>query len=264
MFKAIRNAGALFVPILLATVISQAEGPAPKKMVLSNFSVVDLTHVLKPGIPVYPGGEPFQITKLADISQGYYLNKISLGEHTGTHVDAPNHFVKGAQAIDALPLDRLIGPLVVIDVEKAAAANPDHEVSLQEIRAWETKHTMIPPKAFVVARTGWAKKWNAAKEYVNLGDDKAAHFPGFSAAAAKYLVEERKIAGLGIDTLSADPGNSKEFPVHKLVLKSGAVNLENLANLDRVPAHGATLVVAPLRIDGGSGAPARVFAFVPK
>jgi kynurenine formamidase len=108
------------------------------------------------------------------------------------------------------------------------------------------------------------EKMGGANDYVNLGDDKVAHFPGFSADAARYLIEERKVAGLGIDTLSTDPGHSKEFPAHRVVLKAGAVNIENMASLDQVPAHGATLIVAPLRIAKGSGAPARVFALVPK
>ena len=245
---------------LIANHQQQPRGAKP----FSQFTMVDLTHSLEEGIPIYPGGEPFKITRIADFQQGYYMNKVSMGEHCGTHIDAPIHFVQGGKAVDELPLDQLIGPLVVLDVEKAAAANPDLEITPQQIRDWEKTHDQIPTKAFVVARTGWWKKWALAKDYVNLDNNKVAHFPGFSADAARYLIEERKVAGLGIDTLSTDPGNSKEFPAHRIVLKAGAVNIENMASLDQVPPQGATLIVAPLRIAHGSGTPARVFALVPK
>jgi kynurenine formamidase len=231
----------------------------------AQFEIVDLTHALKDGIPVYPGGEPFKIAKVADFPQsGYYMNKISMGEHCGTHVDAPIHFIKGAKSIDNLPLDRLIGPLVVIDVQKEAATNPDCAVTVDDIRRWEKAHDQIPQGAFVVAHTGWWKKWGDPKSYINLGPDNQPHFPGFSADAARVLVVERKAAGLGVDTLSIDPGISKDFQAHLIVLKAGAINIENVANLGKIPARGATLVVAPLRITDGSGAPARVFALVPK
>jgi kynurenine formamidase len=253
------------VTVLLAMNIALVANQQPSgARPFSQFTIVDLTHSLKGGIPIYPGAEPFKITKMADFQQGYYMNKVSMGEHCGTHVDAAIHFVQGGKAVDELPLDQLIGPLVVLNVEKAATANPDLEITAQQIRDWEKTNDQIPTKAFVVARTGWWKKWAVAKDYVNLGNDQVAHFPGFSADAARYLIEERKVAGLGIDTLSTDPGNSKEFPAHRIVLKAGAVNIENMASLDQVPAQGATLIVAPLRIANGSGAPARVFALVPK
>ena len=253
------------VTVLLTANLAPVANQQPKgAKPFSQFTTVDLTHVLKEGIPIYPGAEPFRIMLIADFQQGYYMNKVSMGEHCGTHVDAPVHFVQGGKSVDELPLDQLVGPLVVLNVEKAAAADPDLEITPQHIREWEKTYDQIPAKAFVVARTGWWQKWAVTKDYVNLGNDKVAHFPGFSADAARYLIEERKIAGLGIDTLSTDPGNSKEFPAHRIVLKAGAVNIENLANLDQVPTHGATLIVAPLRIAKGSGAPARVFALVPK
>jgi kynurenine formamidase len=252
------------IALLTTTIAPFANQEQKSAKLFPQFAVVDLTHPLKEGIPVYPGGEPFKITKLVDFQQGYYMNKISMGEHCGTHVDAPIHFIQGGKSVAEVPLERLIGPLVVLDVEKAAAANPDLEITPQHIREWEKIHDQIPTNAFVVGRTDWWKKWGVARDYINMDSGKVAHFPGFSADAARYLMAERKVAGLGIDTLSIDPGNSKEFPAHRIVLKAGAVNIENLANLDQVPAHGATLIVAPLRITNGSGAPARVFALVPK
>jgi kynurenine formamidase len=242
-----------------------AAGPQSNKAnPFNGCDIKDLTHVLREGIPVYPGGESFTITKLADLSQGYYLNKFSTGEHCGTHVDAPIHFIAGGNSIDEIAPPRLVGPLVLLDVRQAAAANPDLEITLDDVRQWEKAHNEIPMGAFVVAHTGWWKKWSTPKDYVNVEQDGRAHFPGFSSDAARFLVEMRKIRGVGIDTLSIDPGVSKEFPAHHIVLKTGAINIENMTNLDDLPKAGATLVIAPLRIGKGSGAPARVFAVVPR
>ena len=185
-------------------------------------------------------------------------------ELCGTHVDAPIHFIAGGNSVDEIPPARLVGPLVVIDAQQAAAANPDLEITLDDVRRWEKAHNEIPSSSFVVAHTGWWKKWNTPKEYINLGQDGRPHFPGFSSDAAQYLVQTRKAAGLGIDTLSIDPGVSKEFPAHRVVLKTGAINIENVTNLDGIPEAGGMLVVAPLRIGKGSGAPARVIALVPR
>jgi kynurenine formamidase len=231
--------------------------------VLSGAKVIDLSHALREGIPVFPGGTPFQMVKLSDIEKGYYLNRLSLGEHTGTHVDAPNHFAKGGAAVADLRLkEDLTGPLVVIDVEARAAANMDLALEIDDIRAFERTHE-IPAGAFVVLRTGWYRKWSDPEKYVNLDANKSPRFPGFGGAAAKYLAIERKVRGLGIDTLSTDPGQSADFPAHKAVLGAGRINIENMAALDEVPATGATLMVVPMKIAGGSGGPARVYAFVP-
>lgn len=254
---------ALFVCVLSGARSDSAKQSATRSP-LDGFAIVDLTHPLKADMPVFPGGETFQLTKLADLKDGYYLNKMCLGEHCGTHVDAPNHFVAGGKSIDEIPLERLTGPLVILDVEKQAAANPDFEVRLADVRQWEQTHGPVPAGAFVAARTGWSKKWGDPAAYINKGPDGQPHFPGFGLEAGRFLVRERKIAGLAIDTLSIDPGISKDFPVHLENLKAGGVNFENVANLERASAQGATIMAAPLRIANGSGSPARIFALVPK
>ncbi|MBI2901916.1 MAG: cyclase family protein [Planctomycetes bacterium] len=222
--------------------------PAPR--------VIDLTHVLEPGIPLYPGATPLSIEKKADLEKdGYYVNAFTVGEHTGTHVDAPLHFVPGTATVDAIPASRLVGPGVVIDVE-AKCGDADYRVTAEDVTEFERRHGLIPAGAIVLVRTGWAKRWSDPKAYVN-----DLHFPGLSAEAARVLID-RRVAGVGIDTLSVDYGPSRAYEVHRLLHGREIYHIENVAGLDRVPDTGATIVVAPLPIKGGSGAPCRIFALV--
>jgi kynurenine formamidase len=255
----------LAAALVVGTLVAQPRPLVATPPKLTEYDIIELTHPLKEDMPVFPGGEPFQLKKLADISSGYYLNKMSLGEHTGTHVDAPNHFDKGGKSIAELPMRDLTGPAVVIDMTDAVSKNPDYALTVEDLRKWEKMHDEIPANAFVLLRTGWFKRWDKPQEYVNSGADHKLHFPGFSREAAQYLVTERKILGVGVDTLSADPGISMDFAAHHVVLKAGRINIENLGEeFGRMPLTGATLVVAPLRIEKGSGSPARVFALAPK
>ena len=231
----------------------------------SGFRVIDLTHILKDGIPVYPGGEGFHLIELAKLEkQGFNLNTISTSEHVGTHVDAPLHFVADGLSIDSLGPGELIGPLVVLDVRTSAKESSDYLVGVDTIKSFESKHGQIPPQAFVVAWTGWMEKWSNPAAYVGKGPDQKLHFPGFSPEVTKLLVSERKIRGLGIDTLSIDRGISSDFASHKILLGANRIALENLTGLDLLPPVGSMIVVSPLRIDRGTGSPARIFAFVPK
>ena len=252
--------GAVPIAVLTLAAAGWVNRPAPGPS-LDDFRVVDLTRTLAQGVPIFPGGEPFRLTNLIAIEAGHYANKMSLGEHVGTHVDAPSHFQAGGMDVDVLAPEALIGPLVVLDLREVA--DPDLAISVDQVRAHEAAHGPIPEGAFVAARTGWGERWGEPTAYVNLGADGLTHFPGFSPEAARYLVDSRKIRGLGIDTLSVDPGAATTYPVHKIVMGAGKINVENLAGLDALPVTGATLVVAPLKIAHGSGAPARVFALVP-
>ncbi len=206
---------------------------------------------------MYPGGTPLSLEKKADLEKdGYYLNAFRMGEHTGTHVDAPLHFVPGTSTVEAIAPEKLVAPGFVLDVE-SKCGNPDYRLSAEDVAAFERKHGRIPAGSIVLVRTGWSKRWSDPKSYVNL-----LHFPGLSVEAARVLAD-RGVAGVGIDTLSVDYGPSQDYPVHRILHGREIYHIENVAGLDRIPAVGATIVVAPLPIRGGSGAPCRVFALVP-
>jgi kynurenine formamidase len=235
----------------------------PNASPFQNWKIVDLSHTYESNIPLYPGGAPFVLENMEPIENGYYLNKFSTGEHTGTHVDAPSHFAKGGKNIDELPLESLMGPLIIIDMTQRAESQPDMVVTLEDIASWEKQNGKIPSGAFVVMNSNWWKRWQDPARYLNQNNEKVMAFPGFAADTVEFLVRERDIKGVGVDTLSGDKGSSQDFPEHHKLLSAGRVNLENLTNLDQVPTKGAYLIVAPMKIGKGSGAPARIFALVP-
>lgn len=226
--------------------------------------IVDLTHDLSESSPLFPGGVPFALEPMSRIADGYYMNSFSSGEHTGTHVDAPAHFGKGLPTVDEISVARLISLGVQIDVRARAAANSDYVLTLPDLGDWEKANGKIPPRALVVLNTGWHLRWGSPERYLNKDDAGTMHFPGFSAEAAEYLLKERDVNGLGIDTASIDPGKSTGYEAHKIVLNGGRYQVENLDNLDVLPARGFTIIVAPAKIARGSGAPARVLAIVPR
>ena len=229
---------------------------------LTATSIVDLTHELHDAMAYWPGGVPFKKTLLVDYRQGYLLHKFEMGENTGTHVDAPAHFVQGRKTIDQLALSELIVPAVVIDVSKNAQANPSYQLSARDVEAWEAKHGKIAAGSLVILNTGWHKRFNEPKRYINMDADKVMRFPGFGPDSAKLLVE-RSVAGIGIDTLSIDFGASKDFQAHRIMLAANKYQIENLANLDALPPTGATVFVGVLPVRGGSQAQARIVAFLP-
>ena len=228
-------------------------------------AVIDLTHNLNDHSPNWEGSErsPFQAKELGNIDHdGYYSRVFTTQEHYGTHLDAPAHFAKGMWTVDQIPAERLVRPLVVLEVRSKATSNPDYEVSVQDIADWETAHGEIPAGAVVMAYTGWDERWNSQKDFRNVGSDRLSHYPGFSLEAAKFLVKARNAVGLGTDTMSVDIGASTTYPVHMFTSKQSVYHLENVANLGLVPPSGATVVVAPIKLEGGSGGPARVIALV--
>lgn len=228
---------------------------------LPTWRVVDLTHTLHPAIPIWPGSPPFEFRNLARHAQGYYANAFSCAEHTGTHVDAPIHFVEARRSIHEVPATQLVGEACVIDVRDKVARDPNYRISARDLRDFENRYGQIPPGAFVIARTGWEEHWTDPKRYVNMDEKSVMHFPGFGEDAARLLLE-RNINGVGIDTLSIDYGPSQDFIVHKILLGANKLGLENMANLNELPPRGATLIVGALKIRDGSGAPARVLALV--
>jgi kynurenine formamidase len=228
--------------------------------------VLDLTHTINASVPTYepPSDTPaYQAKTVATVEKDHYFARaISLPEHFGTHLDAPAHFARGSWTVDQIPVVRLIAPLVVIDVRNQARSSADYQLSVEDVAQWEKVHGQVPMGSVVMARTGWESRWNSAKDYRNADAKGTRHFPGFSLAAVKFLLEARSVVGLGIDTLSIDYGPSQDFPVHQYSLGKGAYHLENVANLDIVPEAGAIVLAAPLKTEGGSGGPVRILALV--
>lgn len=248
---------------LALLLFAQHHNTAPEAT--SFRSVVDLTHAVGPDTPNYEATvKPvFQARTLDTVEKnGYFLREITLPEHFGTHIDAPAHFVQGLWTVEQIPTERLVAPLVVIDVRNEARANADYQVSVDDIAGWEKSHGPIPQGSVVIARTGWESRWRSPQDYRHADDKGVLHFPGYSQEAAQFLVQGRNIIGLGIDTLSVDYGPSKDYPVHKYTLSHSLYHLENVANLENVPESGATVVVAPIKLEGGSGGPVRILALI--
>ncbi|RDI96212.1 cyclase family protein [Meiothermus sp. QL-1] len=237
---------------------AQAQGQVAGRA-FSN--VLDLTHVASPNFPMFPGARPMRITELVTVKKdGYYGNLLEIWEHTGTHMDAPAHFVDGAPTAEALPVNRLIAPLAVINIKAKADRNPDAEVTIDDILAWERSFGRLPNGAFVAMYSGWESRVNDPKAYVNQDSAGVQHYPGFSPAAAEFLVRERNIVGVGVDTLSLDFGASRDFKSHVVFLGAGKYGLENLANLGAVRPSGAMIIVGGPKHKGASGGPTRAMA----
>jgi kynurenine formamidase len=226
--------------------------------------VLDLSYAINDKLVPWPGDEKFFEAKVnASVEKnGYFTRSFWMLEHYGTHLDAPAHFPPGKTTVDQIPVNQLFGPAVVIDVRAESAKDADFQLSAARIEEWEKGHSRIPEGAIVLLRTGWSSRWPDAQKYRNQDAKGKMHFPGFSAEAAKLLIG-RKVSGLGCDTLSVDYGASNDYAVHHLALGAGLYHLENLADLGELPETGAFLVVAPIKLEGGSGGPVRVFALLP-
>ncbi|MBI3406310.1 MAG: cyclase family protein [Acidobacteria bacterium] len=226
--------------------------------------VVDLSHPINDKFPAWPGDErAFEVTTNATVEKnGYFTRHFAMLEHFGTHLDAPAHFPPGKRTVDQIPPESFFGPAVVIDVRADGEKNSDYQVPRDRILAWEKKYGRIPTGAIVLLRTGWPSRLPDAKRYRNQDAKGVMHFPGFSIEATKLLIE-REVSGLGCDTMSVEYGASQDFAQHKMSLGAGLYHLENLADLRALPESGAFLVVAPIKLAGGSGGPVRVFAILP-
>ena len=243
-----------------------------------TLKVVDLTQPLGPTTPVIglppifassPGVTIEQISRYDAPGPGWYWNTLHLGEHTGTHFDAPVHWVTGKDLpdnrCDTIPARRFVGPACVIDVTAEVAADADFLLTPERILAWEAEHGRIPAGAWVLLRTGWSKRADPA-EFLNIGAD-GPHSPGFAASASAFLAAERDILGVGVETVGTDAGQAgtfdPPFPNHTIMHGAGKFGLASLCNLDQLPATGAIVIAAPLKIVDGSGSPLRVLAIAP-
>src|ERR1700722_3991648 len=247
-------------PTLAAGTIGLIEGIESGKT-----RVIDLTHSLNSKTPYWPGegNRAFSYEYFTSLEKdGVLEGHFTMDEHTGTHFDAPNHFVAGQTPVDKIPAERLFVPVIVIDVRSKVAQNPDYLLSTSDVVEWEKAHGRLPKNAMVMMYSGWESRWDDFAAYKNADSKGRLHFPGFSPEAAKLLVDGRDIAGLGIDALSIDYGMSPDFPSHLISHGKGKFNLENVANLGQLPPVGAFLIVAPIKIENGTGGPVRLFALV--
>jgi kynurenine formamidase len=221
----------------------------------------DLTYPLTTSFPAFvPGEEAARRTTVTIEDDGYYMQEWRIIEHIGTHVDAPGHFHAGGRLAPQLHLSELITPAVVVDISRRAARDPDTVVTVDDLRAFERRHGRIPRDAAVLMYSGWGARVGDADAYRNADAAGTLHFPGFSADACEWLLRHRDIRSVGVDTLSTDPGNSTTFETHVVLAAADRYGLENLANLNRIPPKGATVVVGLIPYEDGSGGQARVFA----
>lgn len=236
--------------------------PTAGSIVAGGFSTIqDLSHVYSPRFPMFPGAQQMQINNLVKVDpDGFYKNELILDEHTGTHVDAPAHFVTDGVTAEFIEVKRLVAPLAVVDISDRAAGDPDTQLTPDDILAWESANGPLPAGAFVAMYSGWAAKIDDPVAYINQDSGGIQHYPGLHPDAASLLVLERDIVGIGVDTLSQDFGASPEFATHVIILGAGKYGIENLNALDQVPPAGATVIVGGPKHEGASGGPARVFA----
>ncbi len=234
--------------------------------------IVDLTHAFDSETIFWPTEEGFVLERGDEgvVEQGYYYaaHRFRTAEHGGTHIDAPIHFYADRWTVDEIPLERLVGPGVLVDVSDRCAGDPDHRVSIADFEAWEKRHGRIPDASIVLIRTGYGRFWPDREAYLGTGERgpravEKLHFPGLHPEAARWLVAERRIRAVGLDTASVDHGPSKTFDSHRALFEANVPAFENLAGLEDLPASGFSVVALPIKIRGGSGGPLRAIAIVP-
>ncbi|WP_078592621.1 cyclase family protein [Evansella clarkii] len=245
----------------------------------NSIEVVDLTHVLNEETPIISLPDPFvdtkgfkkeQISKYDDNGPFFFWNNISMGEHCGTHFDAPVHWISGKdyQHVDEIPAKKLIGEGCVIDIADKCEADPDYCLKIEDIEAFEAKYGEIPDHSWVLIYTGWARYNDDHEKFFNVGEDGHPHTPGTTVEAAKFLANEKNILGVGVETVGTDAGLAAAFdppfPNHYFLHGANKYGLASLTNLDKLPPRGSIVIASPLKIEGGSGSPARVMALVEK
>ena len=255
-FKGSVMAGAAAVAGAVGTSAS-----APSAMAAGHQRVEDMTHTIHEKFPTYFGDSQFSKKQKFNFAEHHFnLFEYTVNEHTGTHVDAPLHFSADGKSVDEIPVENLVAPLCVIDIAGRAQDNADTQVTPDDIKTWMAKHGDIPANACVAMHSGWAAKVNT--DQFRGFDGKAQHYPGFHVEATKMLMEKTGAMSIAVDTLSLDHGMSADFATHYAWLPTGRFGIENLANLDKVPASGATLIVGAPKHKGGTGGPSRIFAMV--
>jgi kynurenine formamidase len=263
--------------MILLTMFLVACGPethhqATPGAALPEGTVIDLSHAYDEDTVYWPTAAGFELTVdfegMTDKGYFYTANTFCSAEHGGTHIDAPIHFAEGRDTVDEIPLERLMGPAILVDVTDRCEDDSDYLVSTADLERWEATNGRVPDGAIVLLRTGFGKYWPDRARYMGTderGPEAVAklHFPGLDPEAARWLVAERSINAIGLDTPSIDSGQSTLFESHRVLFAAEIPAFENLANLDRLPATGFMLIALPMKIAGGSGGPLRAVAIVP-
>lgn len=262
------------VILLIVASVGCAESPLqPRLLSLQQSRLVDLTHAFGNETIVWPTEQDIKliVQHAEDMPGGYYYasNRLELPEHGGTHIDAPIHFSRGRQTLDQVPIERLVGSAVRIDVADQCAGDRDYRIVIQDFKRWESTHGRIPSHAIVLLHTGFGRLWPSRQQYLGTelrGSDgvQALHFPGLHPDAATWLVHEREVKAVGIDTASIDYGRSTRFETHVALLSNNVPVFENLADLSQLPEREFDVIALPMKIDGGTGGPLRIIAVVPE
>jgi len=264
-------AGALVLVLSSTAVLGCAVGHHAKHLAWEQSWIVDLTHSFGADTVMWPTEQDFKliVQHAEETPGGYYYasNRMELPEHGGTHIDAPIHFSKGKQTLDQIPIERMIGAAVRIDVAEQCAENRDYRVAISDFERWEAEHGRIPNGAIVLLDTGFANSWPSREDYLGTalrGQEgvRALHFPGLHPEAAAWLVHERHVKAVGIDTASIDYGQSTKFEAHVALLSENVPVFENLADLHDLPHRGFDVIALPMKIGGGTGGPLRIIAVV--
>ncbi|NNE69087.1 MAG: cyclase family protein [Rhodothermales bacterium] len=259
-------------PLVLALILvgcapQATDPPAP----FPGGTLIDLTHAFDTQTPYWPTADGFEMEidfrGMTDGGYWYEANTIRTAEHGGTHLDAPVHFAEGKHSTEEIPLERLVAPAVMLDVSEQAAANPDYLVSVADLEAWENEHGAIPDGHILLVRTGFARFWPDRTQYMGTADrgqeaTADLHFPGLDPEAARWLVANRSIAALGIDTASIDYGQSTDFQAHRVLFAENIPAFENVGDLSALPPVGFSIAALPMKIVDGSGGPLRIVAIV--
>lgn len=257
---------------LLTVIAVGCSRTVPEDAPFPSAELVDLSHTYDEQTIYWPTSEPFRLQKDAEgvTPAGFYYaaNSFFTAEHGGTHLDAPVHFAEGRQSVDAIPLERLLGRALVVDVTRQSEADRDYQITVDDLLAFEREHGRIEGDAILLLRTGFSSRWPDAARYLGTAErgEKAVanlHFPGLHPDAARWLVANRPVRAIGIDTASIDYGQSTLFEAHRTLYEVNLPAFENLTGLDRLPPRGAFVVALPMKIGGGSGAPLRAVALVP-
>ena len=263
----------LSIPLAFNTLQGQETTATKHLPLLGESTVVDLTYPFDENTIYWPTEAGFDLIRgtagLTDKGYYYSANRFKGAEHGGTHVDAPIHFYAKRNTVDEIPLERLMGEGVVIDVTESCATNPDYQITIEDLRDWETQHGRQLVDVIVLLRTGNGKHWRHREKYLGTaakGPEAVAelHFPGLDPTAAQWLAEHRAIKAIGIDTASIDHGQSRLFQSHVNLFKHNIPAFENVANLDQLPTADFQVIAMPMKIGGGSGGPLRIIALLPK
>lgn len=248
----------------LAPFTSYAQGATPIAggRTISVGTIIDLTHTLSSSFPVYAGKQPFAMETIVTFADdGFYGSVLTFDEHSGTHMDAPAHFSpEGALTADELPIENFFVPLVVIDISAKAESDDDAALTADDIASWESENGEIPSGSLVAMYSGWESRVDDPEAFINLDADGVQHYPGIGPDAATFLVEERDVVGVGVDTVSLDIGASTDFQAHLTLLGAGLYGLEGLANLGTLPPAGTTIIIGGPKHERASGGPSRVYA----